>query len=622
MIRMSSTEYSKVEPESQGHSEVLGDVELGQTTALPKKSALQPTNRSSNDVSWSNVTFRAGEKTILNNCWGHVATGEICAIMGPSGAGKSSLLNVLAGRSSTRGLVIVEGVVKIGDTQINPVAFRKNIAYVMQDDALMATATPREALQFSAKLRLPIDMGSSPDMINTLVEKTLEDLGLLECAEVMIGNAMIKGISGGQRKRTSVGVEIINSPEILFLDEPTSGLDSFNAYNLIKLLKEIARSNSAILCTVHQPSSEIFFLFDQVIFLKDGHMFYSGPVKEMVGHFNGLGHPCPEYYNPSDFVMNLCQILSPDELQVCYQGLPCPDTLNVNSSRKQHTTELDFVAARSVSEQVYYLVDREIKNSYRDTGSLIGRFGVTIFLSLVYGLIFLDVGGKSNADSVDFNAHTGGLTMVMVSSMFGSAEPVMLQFPFERPMFLREYSTGTYGTGTYFVSKMAVEAILTFLQMLLQLIIVYFLMDLQGSFIFLVLSAYGLAMASNSLALIIGCMVPDVKSVAELSPVVFVPQILFAGFFIRMSQVPVFMRWAQYLCGMKYGMNLALLTEFSLDNDSCKDGAARENCRDLLNANDIDANQFWLSILLLTILVVGFRILAALLLKEKAKTFY
>ena len=151
---------------------------------------------------------------------------------------QSSLLNVLAGRSASRGNIEIEADVTVGGAKVDPVAFRKNIAYVMQDDSLLPTATPREALLFSAALRSPSNV--TVEQLHTLVNQVLAALGLEDCADTLIGGDMIKGISGGQRKRTSVGVEIITNPSLLFLDEPTSGLDSYTAYNLIKLLRKIA----------------------------------------------------------------------------------------------------------------------------------------------------------------------------------------------------------------------------------------------------------------------------------------------------------------------------------------------------------------------------------------------
>jgi len=165
---------------------------------------------------------------------------------------------------------------------VDPVAFRRNVAYVMQDDALVATATPREALGFSAALRLPDTSASERD---ALVEKKLEELNLLGCADVYIGGEMLKGISGGQRKRTSVGVELVTNPKLVFLDEPTSGLDSDSAMQCVKLLKSIARKGATVLCTIHQPSSEVFELFDMVMLLKDGRVLYQGTTEGVIDYF-------------------------------------------------------------------------------------------------------------------------------------------------------------------------------------------------------------------------------------------------------------------------------------------------------------------------------------------------
>lgn len=171
-------------------------------------------------MNWSGLNFVVkDELKVLSNVSGRVESGEVCAIMGPSGSGKSSLLNVLAGRSATGGPVKISGTVKVGGVKIDPVEYRTQIAYVMQDDALMATTTPREALRFSANLRL---IGVSAEEIEEAVEHTLKALAIEECADTFIGSALIKGISGGQRKRTSVGIELITQPSLLFLDEPTS----------------------------------------------------------------------------------------------------------------------------------------------------------------------------------------------------------------------------------------------------------------------------------------------------------------------------------------------------------------------------------------------------------------
>ena len=141
----------------------------------------------------------------------------------PSGSGKTSLLNVLAGRirGSTVGYPKVEGRIEYNGKKIGGAAFRKRIAYVMQQDLLVATQTPREAIMFSAMLRLPSSV--SMEEKRAMVDRMLVDLGLEDCADTYIGDEMIRGISGGQKKRTSVGIELVMKPTLVFLDEPPRG---------------------------------------------------------------------------------------------------------------------------------------------------------------------------------------------------------------------------------------------------------------------------------------------------------------------------------------------------------------------------------------------------------------
>jgi ABC-type multidrug transport system ATPase subunit len=143
-----------------------------------------------------------------------------------SGAGKTSLLNILAGRTRNGGNLLVQSSIRVNDLVVDPthIAVRQNIAFVAQDDSLQSTATPREAIRFSAKLRLGRFM--TKEQLDHLTHCMLQELGLSECADTVVGNLLIKGISGGERKRTSVGVELVVKPAMVFLDEPTSGLDS------------------------------------------------------------------------------------------------------------------------------------------------------------------------------------------------------------------------------------------------------------------------------------------------------------------------------------------------------------------------------------------------------------
>lgn len=589
------------------------------------KSKLRTTSsrKAPQNLKWSNVNFVVKDKlNILTECWGEVPAGKVCAIMGPSGAGKSSLLNVLAGRSASAPGISVTGNVEVGNTKVNPVKFRKNIAYVMQDDAITPTATPREALTFSASMRLPAS--TSREDIDVLVTDLLKELGLEDCADTMVGGAMIKGISGGQRKRTSVGIEVITQPSLLFLDEPTSGLDSHAAFNCVKLLKTLASDNAAVLCTIHQPSSEVFHLFDLVIIMKSGRILYHGEVSSLVNHLATSGFHCPQNYNPADFSMFICQTTSVEDLEKSGVFMAQKDVVEKGvDSGEEFDSQGSVVPAAQASfgRQLSWLCYRQWLDIQRDIAALIGRFGITIFLNVLFGIIFFNAGSKDDSDPNNFNSHFGALTMMTISAMFGTAQPILLSFPFERPTFLREYSTGSYGIYAYILCKTVMELPLAFAQTILAYIICYFMMGLNGNFILMVLISWGLGINASSMALLVGCLVTDVKQTTELAPLLYVPQLLFAGFFIKTSQIPLVLRWAQYLCALKYAMNLLLLVEFSLSNKNCK-GDAKPFCESVISTNDVSKENFWVYILILGALFFGFRILGGLFLVQRAKRFY
>lgn len=194
--------------------------------------------------------------------------------MGSSGAGKTSLLNILADRIFVKGQSKIEGTVWINDElPCNQETFSRFGSYVMQDDILFANFTVREALTFAARLKLK----TSHEDQDRKVEDIIMDLGLSAVSQSLIGNERRKVLSGGERKRTSIGVELISDPSVILLDEPTSGLDSFKALGIVKLLHDMARKRGKTICsTIHSPGSESFFYFDRLILMCDGNIVYQG----------------------------------------------------------------------------------------------------------------------------------------------------------------------------------------------------------------------------------------------------------------------------------------------------------------------------------------------------------
>ena len=208
--------------------------------------------------------------------------------------------------------------------------------------------------------------------------------------------------------------------------------------------------------------------------------------------------------------------------------------------------------------------------------------------------------------------------MILMMSMFGTAMPTLLSFPEERPVFLREYSTNHYGVVSYFMSRLAMEALVTFLQILILLLISFFMVGLQSGFFHFLAIEYGLAMSSTAVAVLLGCAVEDPKMATEFLPLLFVPQLLFAGFFVRTDLIPAWLRWAQYLCSLTYGVRLALLAEFG----ECAKANEMNPCNQLLTVNQVKEDETGMYWALLWSLFVVFRLGGLALLRKKATKFY
>mmetsp|Transcript_10203 Transcript_10203/g.17514 ORF Transcript_10203/g.17514 Transcript_10203/m.17514 type:complete len:787 (-) Transcript_10203:1212-3572(-) len=239
-------------------------------------------------------------KKALREVSGYARPGEILCVMGPSGGGKTTFLHTLAGRAvygTSQGTVLFGGAPRTKAT-------RRRIGYVLQDDVFFSNLTVRETLWFTARVKLPESM--SLEEKKHRVESVIKRLGLTRCADTLIGNQNSKErISGGERKRTSIAVELLQDPSILLLDEPTSGLDSNTALTVIKLLKEIASEGKTVITTLHQPSSAMFAEFDKLLLFAEGSVVYFGPGRDAVEYFASIGFPCPYGYNPADFFLEL-----------------------------------------------------------------------------------------------------------------------------------------------------------------------------------------------------------------------------------------------------------------------------------------------------------------------------
>ena len=427
----------------------------------------------------------------------------------------------------------------------------------------------------------------------------------------------------------------------MHLPEPTSGLDAFSAAQLIKVLKKVAAAGSSVLMTIHQPSSEVFNAFHHVILLNRGRVMYEGEVRDVPTFFEARGHPVPPHYNPADWIMNVAQAVPAKELArrgyfpsdkrpwtqtepVFVDEEEGRNALGITDHEHDAKTSIENESRIGFITQVSMLFKRELQNIARNRKPLVARFAFSFIMSILVGILFLGIGGKDSSDFRVVQAHFGALVLVLMMSMFGTAMPSLLAFPEERPVFLREYSTDHYSVASYFCSRLTTEAIVTFPQMLLSTTLTYLLIDLQMAFGYLLAVVYTLATTSTAVAVLLGCSVTDPKMASEFLPLLFVPQLLFAGFFVASDLIPEWLRWAQYLCSLTYALRLALLAEFGpcADDDEDLSSGQPNHCRAILENSGADEDQKWLYWLILCCLFLAFRLSALLILRKKAKKFF
>ncbi|KAG0514517.1 hypothetical protein BDA96_10G198900 [Sorghum bicolor] len=255
------------------------------------------------------LTLKGSKKKLLRSVTGKLMAGRVAAVMGPSGAGKTTFLSAIAGKATgceTTGMILING-------KTEPIrAYKRIIGFVPQDDIVHGNLTVQENLWFNARCRLSADMSKADKVL--VVERVIESLGLQPVRDSLVGTVEKRGISGGQRKRVNVGLEMVMEPSVLILDEPTSGLDSASSLLLLRALRREALEGVNISMVVHQPSYTLYRMFDDLILLAKGGMtVYHGPVKKVEEYFSGLGIVVPDRVNPPDYYIDILEgIVKPD----------------------------------------------------------------------------------------------------------------------------------------------------------------------------------------------------------------------------------------------------------------------------------------------------------------------
>lgn len=583
-----------------------------------------------------------GQKPILRDVSGVVQPGTLLAIMGASGAGKSTLMNVLTNRNLKD--YILEGNVKVNGSSIGRGI--KNIsAYVQQDDLFISTLTVRETLTFRALLRMDNSIKKKERLDR--VEQMIQEMGLSKCANTQIGRTGTKkGISGGESKRLSFACELLTNPPLLFCDEPTSGLDSFMAQNIVSTLQSMAKKNKTILCTIHQPSSEIFAMFDRLLLLAEGRVAFIGPSSEAVEFFKSLSHVCPTNFNPADFYVLTLAIVPEKEVEckkkvsaICDAFMGTPHANEIKDHIKELTTQAKedpYLIEEAFSGESRYeagLGRQFITVLWRTWISLIRnvflfrvRMFQTIVVAVILGLVFLQL----EIDQKGVMNVNGAIFLIITNASFSNLFAIVNSFPHELPIFLREYGTGLYRTDTYFLAKNLAEFPTFVLLPFLMITVDYWMIGLYSDWKNYLIASAIIIFVSNvavSFGMIMSTLAGDVNIALAIAPPIMIPFMMFGGFFLNNDSVPDYFIWLKYLSWFKYSNELLVVNQWeNVDHIGCNRnttasgaGCAFSTGADVLDYMGFSAENTWLNIGLMFALMFGFRILSFIFLLVRAR---
>lgn len=430
-------------------------------------------NRQEINLDWRDLTVEVGPNKlqILKSVSGTLNAGEMVAIMGPSGSGKTSLLNMLNGRYSKASWT---GELRANGRVFDPHQWGDRAAFVQQGNYLLAHQTVKEVLTFAAKMRL---FGTEED-IEGVVNKTLLELGLMDCANTFCGDETLKGISGGQAKRVCIGRDLVTNPHLIMLDEPTSGLDSFTAVKVVELLKRLSSDGRSVMMTIHQPSQTLTQLIDRFVVMDAGEVFIQGTIDEMKQKCLEKGFPCPDDTPITEWVFKMIDELPEDDLRTWKDEAkseaimePMPVQGADLGDYKKLQTPCSFLY------EIHLHLSREWILQKRNYLILVLEFGLAIGLFIVAFFCYY-FRAKSDNDSEEFPVSAYEFAIYLGYAMVPIAKNAFSSTKF---VYMVEYSCGTYTMSSYYFSKLFIIMIKIALLLLVIVPMVFFGMNFDGN---------------------------------------------------------------------------------------------------------------------------------------------
>ncbi|XP_002023663.2 protein white isoform X1 [Drosophila persimilis] len=578
----------------------------------------------------------APRKHLLKNVCGVAYPGELLAVMGSSGAGKTTLLNALAFRSPQGIQVSPSGMRMLNGQPVDAKEMQARCAYVQQDDLFIGSLTAREHLIFQAMVRMPRQLSYRQRVAR--VDQVIQELSLSKCQNTIIGvPGRVKGLSGGERKRLAFASEALTDPPLLICDEPTSGLDSFTAHSVVQVLKKLSQKGKTVILTIHQPSSELFELFDKILLMAEGRVAFLGTPSEAVDFFSYVGAQCPTNYNPADFYVQVLAVVPGREAESRERIAKICDNFAVSKVAR----EMEQLLATKNLEQP--LEQPENGYTYKATWFMQFRAVLwrswlsvlkepllvkvrliqTTMVAILIGLIFL---GQQLTQVGVMNIN-GAIFLFLTNMTFQNVFATINVFTSELPVFMREARSRLYRCDTYFLGKTIAELPLFLTVPLVFTAIAYPMIGLRPGVMhfFNCLALVTLvANVSTSFGYLISCASSSTSMALSVGPPVIIPFLLFGGFFLNSGSVPVYLKWLSYLSWFRYANEGLLINQWAdVEAGEISCTSSNTTCpssgKVILETLNFSAEDLPLDYVGLGILIVSFRVLAYLALRLRAR---
>ncbi|KAG6700578.1 hypothetical protein I3842_08G119100 [Carya illinoinensis] len=470
---------------------------------------------------------------------------QILAIVGPSGAGKSTLLDILAARVSP-----TNGSLFLNSSPVNPTSFRKLSAYVPQHDACLPLLTVYETFAFAARL---VHVPKTSD-ISAIVSSLLTELRLTHLANTRLAHSL----SGGERRRVSIGLSLLHDPAVLLLDEPTSGLDSSSAFNVMQTLKSIATSrHRTVVLSIHQPSFKILSTIDRILLLSKGTVVHHGTLSSLQSFLVSNDFNVPPQLNALEYAMEVLNQLK--ELKPLTPPSLPPSPNNSTAFLDGDAKNVKYRSSRV--HEILTLYSRFWKIIYRTKQLLLTNTLEALVVGLVLGTIYINIGFGKQGIEKRFGFFAFTLTFLLSSTT--ETLPIFIN---ERPILLRETSSGAYRISSYLIANT-----LVFLPYLLAIAIiysvsVYFLVGLCSSwqaFAYFVMVIWVIVLMANSFVLFLSSLAPNYIAGTSLVTILLGAFFLFSGYFISSESMPKYWLFMHFLSMYKYALDALLINEYS-----------------------------------------------------------